>query len=114
MNVVDSMEQTSADLVAHGRLMGVELSPLLRDLLFENGSRWVYFWREDSRIRYNMQGPAGGHLDRIGQVATTGSWHEVGTVGTMEQALALISAWLLKRAEVDELPARCPEEQGIG
>jgi hypothetical protein len=43
-----------------------------------------------------------------------GMWHEAGTRADLEQAPALLRAWLLDGKEVDDLPLRSVRREGIG
>jgi hypothetical protein len=43
-----------------------------------------------------------------------GCWSEAGTFDNLEQAFALLKAWLIDRKEVDVLPPRHVRRSGIG
>jgi len=117
MNQVESMETVSGDLVAYARRQGVELGPILRDeSLFEKDGRWIFFWRQDDGLHYNLQGRVKSlpQAYRNSAGAFRGLWQEAGVLGDVGEAYSLVTAWLLDAAEVDALPKRGVRQQGIG
>jgi hypothetical protein len=125
MDPVNNFRAIAEEIIAHGRQLGLDLEPVRKDFSFQKDSRWIDLWRKDSlpgtgptnepfgTLHYSMQGPlskppkkfSGGHQ---------GEWSEAGVLESMEDAFALVKAWLLDWKEVDDLPPRSPRRTGFG
>jgi hypothetical protein len=66
-------------------------------------------------LHYNMQGAISVLPKTLKGAAHgfQGSWTEAGTFESLEQAFALVKAWLIETKEVDELPTRQVRRYGI-
>jgi hypothetical protein len=66
-------------------------------------------------LTYNMQGPIDVLPRKLKNSAGAfqGAWTEGGTFENLERALHFVTAWILEREEVDELPERCVRYHGI-
>lgn len=128
---MDSLENSRAvaqELVSIAQKQGVDLEPFRHDDMFlKGGQRWIWFWRKDSMpgtgpaheplgtLHYNMQGTISVIPSRLKESAGAfrGAWTEAGTFEDLEQAFALLKAWLLDWKEVDDLPDRSVRRYGI-
>ncbi len=120
MDTLDTFRTTAQELISSARQQGINLEPFRNDFTFEKDRRWIDVWRKNAlpgtgrteeplgTLHYNMQG-------RISVVPNClkgsagrfrGMWSEAGTLENVEQAVALVKAWLLDGKEVDELPGR--------
>jgi hypothetical protein len=127
MNPVDSFRATAQELVSFARQQGTDLEPLRKDFTFQQDRRWIDVWRKDAlpgtgpaneplgTLHYSMQGTVSvlPSLLNGSAAAFQGAWNEAGTFENMEQAFALVKAWLLDWKEVDDLPSRCVRRYGI-
>jgi hypothetical protein len=126
---VDDVRATAQELIALARQRGLDLEPLLNDFSFVSDKRWVDFWRKrddlpctgrpdekEGTLHYNMQGSISVLPDYLKASAELfrGGWSEAGTFDNLEQALALLKAWLIEKKEVDDLPPRHVRRSGIG
>jgi hypothetical protein len=108
-------------LVCYAHRLGVDFERVRNDSLFEQGQRWIFLWRKrnelpstgpakeaDGTLHYNMQGTISALPTVLKESASAfrGAWSEAGTFKDLDQAFALVKAWLLDRKEVDELPGR--------
>ena len=91
------------------------MGSVLKQLIFEKEGRSIFLWRRGESIHYNMQGRITVLPTAFRESASVfrGMWTETGAVANFEQALALVKAWLLERAEVDELPQRRTSRRGF-
>jgi hypothetical protein len=128
MDPVDNLREVAQELVAIGQRQGIDLEPFRHDHAFQNGKRYICFWRKDEfpsggpanqelgTLNYAMQ----GRIELLPNVlkdsasAFHGFWNEGGTFESVEQAFALLKAWLIDKKEVDSLPARRIRNYGIG
>ena len=108
------------ELLSIAERQGIDLEPFRRDYAFEKSRRSIWFWRKDElpysgpahekigTLHYNMQGAIKvlPHVLKDSASAFRGAWTEAGTFENLEQALALLKAWLLEWKEVDDLPNR--------
>jgi hypothetical protein len=121
MDLIDNERATAQELVAYAHQVGVDLEGFRNDSVFLNGQRWIYLWRKrnelpgsgpakvpDGTLLYNMQGAISALPTVLKDSASAfrGAWSEAGTFEDLEQAFALLKAWLLDRKEVDDLPGR--------
>lgn len=116
MNDLESREATAQELVSFSKQRGVDLNSTFNESAFWTESRFIWFWRKEGRILYNMQGSIDLLPDsfRASADAFRGMWHETGSVADLEQALELLRAWLIERKEVVDLPQRKVRSEGIG
>jgi hypothetical protein len=127
MDPLDSLRTTAQEIVAYAQRHGFDLEPLLNDFMFQKDRRWINLWRKDSlpgtgpaheplgTLHYNMQGAISALPGSLKESASAfqGAWSEAGTFDNLEQAFALVKAWLLDWKEVDELPSRSVRRYGI-
>ncbi len=115
MNDVDTWIETADELLLFSIEQGLDMSEWAQNGTFGDDSRYIYFWRKDDLFHYNMQGKV-QDLPREfddSEDEFSGSYQEVGSVTTIQEAHELLRAWLVKRLEVDGLPSRSIEKQGI-
>jgi hypothetical protein len=115
MNDLESQVATTQELVAFAKQRGVDLSSTCYDWAFLNGGRFISLWRKEGKVHYNMQGPIDALPERYKASASAfrGIWHEAGTLADLQQAFALLKAWLIDRKGVDDLPERYARREGI-
>lgn len=127
MDPVENFRVTSQELVSFARQQGIDLEPFRKDVAFEKDQRHIFFWRKNElpcsgpaneplgTLHYNMQGAISVVPSRLKESASAfrGAWTEAGTSDNLEQAFALLKAWLLDWEEVDNLPDRCVRRYGI-
>lgn len=127
MDPVENHRSTAQELVSFAQEQGIDLEPFRKDIAFEKGQRYIDFWRKDDfpcsgpaneplgTLHYNMQGAISELPSRLKDSARAfqGAWTEAGTFESLEQAFALLKAWLLDQKEVDDLPNRCIRRYGI-
>jgi hypothetical protein len=116
MNEVDPSLATAQELLSYARRHDCDLAPLHHNGTFGHDRRYIFIWRKDDAICYNMQGSVGAAPEPFGPFTPDlkGIYHEVGSVTTIEQAFALACSWLLDEKEVAELPERSVRSRGIG
>jgi hypothetical protein len=116
MNDLESQEATARELVAFAKQRGIDISATCYDWAFLNGGRFIFLWRGEDKVHYNMQGRIEALPQRYKASASAfrGMWHEAGTLVDLEQAFELLKAWLIDRKEVDDLPERRMRREGIG
>jgi hypothetical protein len=121
MDALDTFRTTAQELISFARQQGIDLEPFRNDFTFQKDRRWIDVWRKNSlpgtggadeplgTLHYSMQGDIAllpsclkGSAD-----AFRGAWSEAGTFENLEQAVALVKAWLLDGKEIDDLPGRC-------
>lgn len=121
MDPVDNMRATAEEIIFLARKQGIELERFCTDGHFHNERRWIYAWRKDElpgtgpaneplgTLHYNMQGTISVAPSKMKDFAGAfrGQWSEAGTFENLEQAFALLKAWLIDQKEVDDLPSRC-------
>lgn len=127
MDPADNSRTTAQELISFARQQGIDLEPFHRESAFEKGQRFIFFWRKDElpgtgpaneplgTLHYNMQGAISELPSKLKNSASAfrGAWTEAGTFENLEQAFALLEAWLLDQKEVDDLPSRCVRRYGI-
>lgn len=127
MNPVENHRATAQEIVSLARRQGIDLESLRQDFVFQKDRRYIDCWRKDESpssgranepmgtLHYNMQGTIAVVPNKMKQSADIfcGNWHETGTFENMEQAVALVKAWLLDQKEVDDLPSRSVRSYGI-
>jgi hypothetical protein len=127
MDPVDNFRATAHEVLCIARQQGIDLEPFCTDGHFHSNQRWIYLWRKDSlpatgpaneplgTLHYNMQGTIALLPSKLKESASAfqGAWTEAGTFENLEQAFALVKAWLLDGKEVDELPERQVRRYGI-
>ena len=127
MDPMDNSRAVAQELVSIAQKQGVDLEPIRKDDMFVKDRRWIWFWRKDSlpgtgpaneplgTLHYNMQGAISELPSKLKDSASAfrGAWTEAGTFESLEQAFALLKAWLLDQREVDDLPSRCVRRYGI-
>jgi hypothetical protein len=127
MAPADNFRTTAKELISFARQQGIDLEPFHRESTFEKGQRFIFFWRKDElpgtgpaneplgTLHYNMQGAISELPSKLKDSASAfrGAWTEAGTFENLEQAFALLKAWLLDQNEVDDLPSRCVRRYGI-
>jgi hypothetical protein len=127
MAPVDNLRATSQELVSFARQQGIDLEPFCKDSAFEKEHRFIFFWRKDEfpctgpaneplgTLHYNMQGAISELPSKLKDSVSAfrGAWTEAGTFDSLEQAFALLKAWLLDQREVDDLPNRRVRRYGI-
>lgn len=120
MDILDTFQTTARELISLGRQQGIELEPFCTDGHFQKDRRWIDVWRKNSlpgtgradeplgALHYNMQGSISVVPSCLKHSADVfrGAWSESGTLENLEQAVALVKAWLLDGKEVDDLPGR--------
>jgi hypothetical protein len=121
MDLIKSHRATAKELVTLARQRGIDLEPVLDDIIFQGNRRWVLFWRKqdgpppggpadeaEATLHYNMQGAISVLPSNLKASAGAfqGVWCETGTFENLEQAFEFLKAWLIDRKEVDELPSR--------
>jgi hypothetical protein len=128
MDPVENSLAVVRDLVSFGQQVGVDVEPLRDHHAFQKDLRAVSFWRKDETpgsgpanqsigtLNYAIQGPIAllPNVLKDSASAFHGSWHETGTFENIEQAFALLKAWLIDKKEVDCLPTRRVRSYGIG
>ena len=103
MDQLDPTQVAARELVAFAERRGIDLSPLWRDWVFRSEDRLIYFWREEGNYRYTLEG--GGRQEPPAN-SSAPYRGESGVIGGIDNALQLLSAWLLDWKEVDALPVR--------
>ena len=63
----------------------------------------IYFWHEKGKYRYTLVGEIG---QSTGTSSYASCWSESGMIGGIDDGIQLLSAWLLDRKDVAELPIR--------
>jgi hypothetical protein len=116
MDPIESIKEASREIVHYAQRYGVDLKPVLKDILFTKDRRWVVFWKKDNKYHYNMQGAVRclPTAFRDSLHAFQGGWSESGFVEDVSEAYDLVKSWLIDQLEVDELPKRCITQRGIG
>lgn len=117
MNEAESILATAKELVSHAQEVGIDLRILCNDGTFGNERGYIVFWRKnDDSLWYNLAGnvqvlPA----EYSGSAsAFRGKYHEVGSVNSITEGLELVKCWLMDCKEIDELPNRSINKNGIG
>jgi hypothetical protein len=127
MDPIENSRAVAHEVVSFAQEQGVDLEPIRNDDVFIKDRRWIWFWRKDSlpgtgpadeplgTLHYNMQGTISLLPSRLkgSAGAFQGAWSEAGTFENLEQAFALVKAWLLDWKEVDDLPSRSVRRYGI-
>jgi len=127
MDPIDNERAVAKELVFYARQQGFDLEQIRNDSVFQNNKRWIFFWRKDElpcsgpahekrgTLHYNMQGVITDLPSKLKESASVfrGAWTEAGTFENIDQAFALLKAWLLDQKEVDELPPRSVRRYGI-
>lgn len=127
MDIVDNFRATAQELVCLAQRHGMDLEPVRKDFAFMRGQRYIDFWRKDElpgtgpaneemgTLHYSMQGSIAVLPSVLKDSATTfrGGWTEAGTFDSIEQAFALLKAWLIDDKEIDDLPPRSIRRYGI-
>lgn len=127
MDPIDNSRAVAQELASLAQEQGVDLEPIRKDDMFIGNRRWIWFWRKDElpysgpaneplgTLHYNMQGAISELPSKLKDSASAfrGAWTEAGTFENLEQAFALLKAWLLDQKEVDDLPHRCVRRYGI-
>jgi uncharacterized protein YodC (DUF2158 family) len=110
LTAMQGAEITALELLAMARERGIDLDSLCNHYAFSGEKRYVSFWRKtkNGAVYYNLQGsiavlPA---VLKGSESAFRGAWSEAGCLEDIDQAFALLKAWLLELREVDELPMR--------
>lgn len=108
MDHIDNERATARELISFARQQGVDLEPLLNETALQSGQRWIFLWRKGDHISYSMQGAVSVLPERLKESASAfrGVWNEVGHFADIEQAFALVKAWLIDGREIDDLPIR--------
>jgi hypothetical protein len=129
MDATENSKMVELELLAFAKKQGTDLSIYcVEGFGFQNDLRFICLWRRDERpgsgspdepyglLRYSMQGDIKDlPIEFIGSVkAFQGAWCEAGSFESIEQAYYLVKAWIIDRAEVDQLPARRRKRYGIG
>jgi hypothetical protein len=93
-------------VVAEG--LGMDIRSLSRDWIFRAEQRMVYFWQEGGEWHYTFFGTikTAPTSFQANPSTTDPWWSESGTIGGIEAAIALLTAWLVDGKEIDELPKR--------
>jgi hypothetical protein len=115
MNELDSQMATAQVLVDLAKQRGFDLGSICYDHAFFSEGRYIWLWRKEGKVLYNMQGKIGVLPEKMKHSASVfrGMWGETGSLDTIEQALEFVRAWLLDRKEVDDLPHRSVRSYGI-
>jgi hypothetical protein len=127
MDPVENSRAVAQELVSLAKQQGVDLEPMRNGDIFRTDQRFVWFWRKDElpysgpaneeigTLHYNMQGKIESLPNVLKDSASAfrGMWTEAGTFENIEQAFALLKAWLIDRKEVDYLPFRRTRRYGI-
>lgn len=127
MDPADNLRTTAQELISFARQQEIDLEPFHKESAFEKGQRHIFFWRKDElpgtgpaneplgTLHYNMQGAISALPSKLKDSASAfrGAWSEAGTFENLEQAFALLKAWLLDQNEVDDLPCRNVRRFGI-
>ncbi len=127
MDILENFRSTAQELVSLAREQGVDLEPFRTHDVFATDQRWIWFWRKDElpgtgpaneslgTLHYNMQGTISVAPSQMKDFAGPfrGQWSEAGTFENLEQAFALLKAWLIDQKEVDDLPNRCDRRYQI-
>jgi hypothetical protein len=120
MDPLDTYRTTALEILRFGQLAGVDLEPMREDFVFQHGLRWINFWRKNpmpgtgpegeplGTLHYAMQGPYAVAQSRPGQGSDSPpvSFHESGTLDSVEQAFRLAKAWVFENKDVEQLPPR--------
>jgi len=117
MNEADSMLATARAIIGHSRKSGCDLEPLCHNGTFGTDDRYIFLWQKtDEEVCYNLAGVVASVPSRFAAsaLAFRGRYGEVGVVDNHEAAFELVKAWLLDATDVDGLPTRKIESQGIG
>jgi hypothetical protein len=106
VDVVEVMDATARELVTLARQRGTDIAAFCEHSLFQKDGRWIYMWRQDGEVRYNLQGRISSLPDRFksSESAFRGMWHESGRLPDIERSLEFLRAWLIDLVEVDQLP----------
>ncbi len=116
MNDLESQLATVRELVALAGQRGVDLSSICHNWAFLKDGRFISIWRKEGKVHCNLQGP----IDTLPETykasasAYRGMWHEAVMLTDLEEAFGFLSAWLIDRKEVDDLPRRFVRREGIG
>lgn len=127
MDPIENSRAVAQELVSLAHKQGFDLEPLRNDDMFVADRRWIWCWRKNSlpgtgpvneplgTLHYNMQGAISVLPSKLKDSASAfrGAWTEAGTFETLEEAVALLKAWLLDHKEVDDLPSRSVRRYGI-
>jgi len=103
MDQLEPCQVAARELLAVAELRGIDLRPLWLDWVFRSEDRTIYFWQEEGKYHYTLEGEIG---QATGTTAYGSFWGESGVIGGIDDAVQLLSAWLLDRKEVGELPMR--------
>lgn len=129
MDPIENERTTAQELVALAQKQGINLEAVRADSLFQIEGRWIFLWRKlgvlpasgprdeiEGTLHYNMQGRAKSlpASSTISTAAFRGIWSESGVVTNLDEACALVKAWILDAAEIDALPNRSVRQHGIG
>ncbi len=120
MDPLDNARSTAQEIISIARRLEIDLESFCTDGHFSRNRRWIWCWRKDAlpgtgpaneplgTLHYNMQRTISVLPTCLKNSAGAfrGAWSEAGTFENIEQAFALVKAWLLDGKEVDELPER--------
>jgi hypothetical protein len=127
MDPIENSRAVAREIISYAREQGLDLEAVRNDFAFQKDQRWIELWRKDElpcsgpageplgTLHYNMQGAIAVLPNCLKDSASAfrGAWTEAGTFENLEQAFALVKAWLLDRKEVDDLPGRSVRRYGI-
>jgi hypothetical protein len=127
MDPLDTFRATAQEVVDFAQRRGIDLEPFRKDFTFQKDRRWIDVWRKNQlpgtgpadeplgTLHYNMQGRVSMLPSGLKGSASAfkGAWSESGAVENLEDAFALVKAWLLDWKEVDDLPSRSVKRCGI-
>jgi hypothetical protein len=128
MDPIENSRAVAQELVSFAQRRGLELETLRNDFVFERDRRWIEIWRKfdelpcsgrvdqkEGTLNYNMQGTISVLPSCLKDSASAfrGAWSEAGSFEHIEQAFALVKAWLLDWKEIDDLPNRSVRRYGI-
>ena len=100
---LDPTQIAARELLTIAERRGIDLSPLWRDWVFRTEDRMIYFWREGDKYCYALEG-ASGPQSNVNQL--NNFMRESGVIAGIDDAVELLSAWLLDRKDVARLPMR--------
>ncbi len=127
MDPIDNSMAVAQELISIAKQQGIDLESLRNGDMFRRDHRFVWFWRKDElpssgpanqklgTLNYNMQGAIAllPNVLKDSASAFRGAWTEAGSFDNLEQAFALLKAWLIDKKEVDHLPPRHVRRYGI-
>jgi hypothetical protein len=105
MSPNDNNAATALELIGLAWQRGTDLAFYCDHSAFANDGRWICLWRVADGVAYNLQGEIAALPQQFqeSREAFRGVWAEAGRLRDMDQALEFVLAWLVDRAEVDDL-----------